>query len=258
MNTARVVFVATAVLIGGGIAWQWQINARLRRENVQLRHALAETKALTADHERLAVAGTAPGMVTPPQSPASSVPGERTERAPANASLPPSAATEPPAGADRSTPQSVAETARLAIEGGDPDTLVNLITIAPDGLDLAQGAFEKLPAEVRARYGTPERMVAELLCATTPPPSPNRALAANEMPGTGGIDPALDEGTEYRTLHMIAQDPSGATIENRETYHNTESGWRWVISSREVLRRLAEAGLISSASPGAAPPPDGQ
>lgn len=256
MNTPKVAFVAAAVIIGGGIILQWQINARLRRETVQLRHANAEMKAALAEKERLAGAASPTEAPAPPRQARGPDASPGTGEARPAEAIPPSAA---PAHAivDRSTPQSVAETVRVAIEGGDPDTLVNLITIAPDGLDLAQHTFEKLPDELRARYGTPERMVAELLCATTPPPPADQTLVANEMPGTGGLDPDIAEGTEYRTLHTITQDPSGATIERREIYHNSQGGWRWVISSREVLRRLTETGLGPSPAPTTATPPGG-
>lgn len=57
-------------------------------------------------------------------------------------------------------PSAAAKVVRMAIAGGDPQTLLAALAIAPQGQVMAHDAYYKLQPEQRAQYGSPEAMMA--------------------------------------------------------------------------------------------------
>jgi hypothetical protein len=143
------------------------------------------------------------------------------------------------------SPAAVAQTVHRAIAGGDPDTLATLIDLASDAGSVAQQALTRIPLLKRSRYPSPERLVAELMCAATPGAG-ERVLSSTELPGSQGVPSEISNNwrAKARTLVTTIQTADGRVREDRQVYLETADGWRWVVSRDLLTKRLVEAGLM--------------
>jgi hypothetical protein len=66
------------------------------------------------------------------------------------------------------TPPAALETALWAAAGGDVDAFATLLTFDGPARSAAQALLEGLPAEMRTRYGSPERLLAFLTIKDVP------------------------------------------------------------------------------------------
>ena len=252
MNTVKIGIAAAVVIASAtGIVWQHQSSARLRDEIATLRAQQSEAATIRIDNNRLATArDVADTEVMRLQSEMTRLRSElaNAQIAEASPASPRTAATiisKDSFSASKDTPNSAAKTVRTAIDGGDPHALADTMVIAPQGQPMAKEAFDKLSVEKRVRYGTPERLIAELLCATTQSPTTDVKLLTEELPGARGMSPELADNPEYRTLHTQTQGADGRVRDSYQVFQKTSDGWRWVVSQGLVLKRLAETGLIT-------------
>jgi hypothetical protein len=245
-----------AALVAGGALWlQRQAAAELQSEVALLRDQQAELARLRAENERLTAAQVPAAKLDAMRADHAAIGRLRQEVGALDAGLKQKlAALTPPGPAVRPLPpfanegkltaRAAAQTVGWAINGGDPDLLANTLMFTAPGRGLAQAAFDRLPADRRAAYGTPERMMAELLCATTPSTGADR-VSTEEIPGVQGavgLPPSSDPG--FTTLHTVTRDATGHERESDQVFESTPDGWRWVVSPGLVTKRLVETGLM--------------
>jgi hypothetical protein len=139
----------------------------------------------------------------------------------------------------------VAQRINRAIAGGDPDTLTPLIELASDAGSMAHQALARIPLLKRLRYPSAKRLVAELMCATTPGAG-ERVLGSTELPGIQGLPSDISNNgrAKARTLVATIQTADGRVREDRQVYLETPDGWRGMVSRDFLMKRLVEAGLM--------------
>ncbi len=244
-------------LAAGAAVWlQRQEAARMRTEMASLRDDSRELAKLRAENQRLAAAQPSETELARLRADHAAVLRMRGEIESLAARTPKIAgagtatearpdAADPMVNAGKAAPAAAAKTVRWAINGGAPDVLAATLAVAPGGREMLQTAFDGLPPERRARYGTPERMLAELLCATTQNSGSDQVLVREELPGVqgGGFESMPADGADFRTIHTRTQGADGRVRDSYQVFQSTPDGWRWVVSPGLVLKRLVETGL---------------
>lgn len=234
----------------GGLSWQYQTNRHLENATKELARQVEQLPALRTENERLRAAG---------KKSEAEIVRMQVELARTNQQVRPSAvigsrgpsakeAEDKPV-SRRGTPSAASQLIRAAIEGGDSDTLRPALAFSPKSQVLAHDAFYKLSPEQRARYGSPEGMMAELLCATTIKPLTTQVLLTEEVPGAQGMDPEMASDPRYKSIHTRTQDASGRVRDGYQVFQQSPDGWRWVVADGLVLKRLVEAGLMAVPAP---------
>ena len=235
--------IVAAMAIGGlaGTAWQYRENGQLRTELAEIRRAEiqdrqkkaaneeADRKRLEAEREvlrtRTVGSGEIPVMEKEPERPAA----------------------QPLLPAHKNSPRTTASTVRIAIDGGDPVALLDVMTIAPEGRAMAEEAFGRLSLERQKQYESADMLMAELLCVTTPGSPAVAQIISEELEGVKapGFGAELKDDPGYRTLHNRYRDATGRMRDDYQVFQQTDDGWRWVVSKGLVLKRLVETKLMA-------------
>jgi len=175
------------VLGGGALWWQNMTMGPLRTEVALLRGREAQLGELRAEQTRLAALQVPPAELENLRRDRRAVERLRAEvdalRAKVEKPFPPAAAEN--AATDRlslgrlvtsaewknvgaTTPPAALETALWAAAGGDVDAFASLLSFDAAARKGAQALLDSLPAETRAHYGSPERLVAFLSIKDVP------------------------------------------------------------------------------------------
>lgn len=251
MNTLKV-GVAAAVIIAStsGIIWQYINNERLQMEISALRAQQWQTpatrrasEALVNAREQGGVEATGRGKTAQSQHQQVTAKSDQAPTKVERVAI--FAVAKGAVSVAKDSPQAAAQTVYEAINGGDPQALVDTIVLMPDGKEMAEDVFGTLSPEMKVRYGTPERLLAELLCATTQSPTTGKKSFVGELPGAKGMAPELANDPGYATLHSRTLTAEGRVRDSFQVFQNTPDGWRWVVSDGLVLKRFAETGLVA-------------
>jgi len=90
--------------------------------------------------------------------------------------------------AGRATPTAAFESVLWAATHGEVDALIGMLDFRAGGADRKlEELFAGLPAEVRAQYGSPEKMFATLLAAQIPPAVAAMGVVPQEDPGAKNV-----------------------------------------------------------------------
>jgi hypothetical protein len=115
------------------------------------------------------------------------------------------------------TPRDALLSVLWAASRGDVDTLAGLIGFAPDVRREAEAMFESLPAQARADYGSPEKVVATLLSGTFP-----KDASAASIVGT-------DEADDEASIDMRVSRSDGQSRANSFRLGHAADGWRLLV-----------------------------
>ena len=127
------------------------------------------------------------------------------------------------------TPASTIETALWAAAGGDVELLAKSFILEGSAREKAVALRAGLPAETRARYATPELLVAYLTARDVP------------LGGARIIDlPPASGESEIRILGVQLRDDAGTIRQAHPTLRETADGWRLVVPEATV-EKYAEA-----------------
>lgn len=219
-----------AAVCGALLGWQWRISAGLRDEIAAARTEIAvgpragferagagsaeaqaaELSALRADREALtrlrAEVEALKAGVREVQAESASVPPAAPP--PARLELVPASAWQ---NAGRATPKAALETALWAAVGGDIDVLAATISLEGGARARAEAILADLPAAERARYASPEQLVALFTARDVPVGASMRLLPrAGSREGEAGITLVLQGETATRSLELTLRQRDGA------------------------------------------------
>ncbi len=260
--TKLMIGIATALVAAGGIGLvlQQQANARLRAENENLLQTTGQTDRLREENRRLAeLAAELPGLraehaeMLQLREEVTSLKGQlqaATHPPPAGRMTAPGAGKESGASgmvpmADmtnqgRATPRAAGQTVAWAVHHQEIDLAASLITFDPESRAKMEALVAALPPDLRAQYGTPERLMAFVMAGT---PRPIAALQVLDE-----TEPGPDEDVQ----HLQLQYEDGRTRIDTVHFHRTADGWQQVISP-SVVDRVANY-LNSGSRPPPLPP----
>jgi RNA polymerase sigma factor (sigma-70 family) len=257
MSLTKMGIGLTVVAAGAaGFWWQHEANAKLR-ENVSsleaqvrnlntLRTANGRLQALHAAglaqedvlRGELADLKARPASVLPPPAPSASAKPESGKSFSLATDLRPAATLT---NAGRENAKAAAETFIWAVNGGDVATMTTVIAIPSEAREQLAAAFARLPPDRQAEYGSPERMLATLLSATTQVAGVQIMQDRRGARGEGA-DPALANDDGYRTLHVQKQYVDGRVREQDMIFQQSPDGWRWLVPAGVAGKLGMEAG----------------
>jgi len=239
--------VISAVIIAGAtipIVWQHRANAALRAQTVELQRQLAELARQTSEkpvvttledeqarveHAELV---RLRGEVAAHRRDAQELAQARTEIARLQAQMQSPAAAKPndrvlaeglvPAlswkNAGVNTPAEAYETMLWAKNYGQVQTFVKTFVLDDLGQAKADALYATIPESLRAKYASPEEMMAGLLINTT-------AVAGMRV-----VDQS-SEDTEDTKLNVQYQYSDGRVREDTVDLHRYPDGWRQIIAA---------------------------
>lgn len=132
--------------------------------------------------------------------------------------------------AGTATPRAALETVLWAAAGGDIDTFAHCLLL---GKGAAVALLESLPADQRAQYGTPERLIA--------------ALAIRDVPlGAAQVIYWNERGTTHATVQLLLSAPDGTTKDSNLLFFNQGAGWKLVVPESAITKY---AGMLKGTPP---------
>jgi hypothetical protein len=248
MTTSRTGFAVALVVASAAAGFVlWQANSRLqesvdefqrqqqmaeRERRDQAAQAAAAARAAQAEHEELLRLRSEVEMLRRNQAPvpAPSAPTSSTVTAgngagmavaPANSRAIP---VEVMGNAGRATPRAAGQTEAWAIQHGDVDTAASLLTFAPEERARLEAVIAALPENLRAQYGTPERLMAMVMAGTPRPIAGVQILDEKEQ--------GPDEFVQQIQLNYA----DGRTRNDELTFQRDADGWKRVVSASTVDR----------------------
>lgn len=130
------------------------------------------------------------------------------------------------------TPQAALQTLAWTGDRGDPEELARLIVLDPAAHRRAQTYFDSLPADVRGKAGTVDRLAAvELTASIIHRPFP-RAVALEQA--------TVETVGEDRVALLLP-----GSIRDRMEFQRTGDGWKYVITEAMVNAFLAARGAAA-------------
>jgi RNA polymerase sigma factor (sigma-70 family) len=179
----------------------------LRAENAELAHVRSELSALKQQHEKLLSATS-----RKPELKAASVDADEKKLL-----QPGMLPVDSWRNVGHATPDAAFQTELWASVGGDVDLAAKSITFSSDARAKAQALLASLPENIRAQYGTPERMGAFLMASGT-------AFAGMQVVGQSA------QGPDDVLLNTQWQYTDGRVRENQWQFHrNVDGTWQRVI-----------------------------
>ena len=206
---------------------------RLREEHVELLRLRGQAAMFRQREQELARAQTELRRL---QS-AVSVPRNAAQSSPAE-SLKPAAEWS---NAGLATPVSAFETWNWAKSKGDPDALAATLVLDEQAKAQAEGLLASLPEELRAKYGTAEKMMAVMQMNTKP-------IIAARVVSQDAID------ADRVVIHTQWQYSDGQVGQNDWSLHRDTDGWRVIISAGLVEKLGKGFRLGGLTTPAAAQP----
>jgi RNA polymerase sigma factor (sigma-70 family) len=186
---------------------------KLQQENQRLRAAVDEASARDADFAELNRLQARLALLQ--ARPAGVVDGEL--RAPANRG--------------RATPEAAIETFCWAVDQHDLDLVASFITLAEDSAEEREAFLQNFSLAVRARYRTPERLMAAALFGAVHPNAVSDRMAALQV-----VSVTEDHGPDQVKIKLWMRTASGREIPGGDTYARRADGWA---SSPLSLRNAA-------------------
>jgi len=143
--------------------------------------------------------------------------------------------------AGRATPAAAFESILWAATHGEIDALAGMLDFRASGADRKlEELFAGLPAEVRAQYGSPEKLFATLLAAQIPP-----AVAAM------GVVPQEDPGARNATkINVRLEGLEGRQKDMTYGFVRYPDGWRFAVLSVMVASYAQLLTGTSTPAPG--------
>lgn len=125
----------------------------------------------------------------------------------------------------QASPTEAYETLMWACDRGDLETLVNGFDLTAAQLAQAETVFHKLTEETRAKYGSPEKMMALLFASGTPE----------------GFEPVATKSAsaDETTLLVRVFNARGEKNEIELSFHRSPTGWRASIPDWQMNKSLA-------------------
>ena len=236
--------VILGVIGAGGLAlwWQRESQVRLRRDLGALREENHELTRLREENRQLAATEPTATELNNLRADHAAIPSLRAEidamrermRRAAEKSAAPSperfTAGSKVSAADwknagMATPRAALETMLWAAAGGDIDTFASCLFLGEGRLrQPAVALLESLPADKRAQYGTPERLVAFLAIRDVP----LGAAQVVEWNEVGGATPH----DAFVQLQLSA--PDGTTKDSNLWFTSQGAGWKLLVPDRVI------------------------
>jgi len=138
--------------------------------------------------------------------------------------------------AGKATPKAAFESVLWAATRQDIDSLATLLSFDPKARAAADGFFAQLPDEVRAQYGSPEKIAATMLAATMPA----NLSAMGELSENVGPDNAM--------LLMGVQRGDGTQKDTAFQFHRGTDGWQLLVPPGVMEAYLRKLGAPLSAN----------
>jgi len=237
MKLFKVVIISAVVIaIASGIVAQWRTRGRLIHELDEVRQ-LERTKASQRTQVDQASAQRSEGPRPPPQTTAvARQPEGKTAQQP-NVAVPPVEANLSGVGlipaegwknAGRRTPSEAFETFEWALDRGEIDTLAASFAFAPEVKLKLDELFANLSDEVRAKYKTPESVIALLVSGTSKGPQAFQVLGETF------------EGTDTATVRVRMQQPDGSVKDSDMHLRQEADGWKALVSGQQALGKITE------------------
>lgn len=131
--------------------------------------------------------------------------------------------------AGMATPRAALETVLWAAAGGDIDTFAGCLFLGEGRLrQPAAALLESLPADKRAQYGTPERLVA-FLAIRDVPLGAAQVVEWNEIGGA----------TPHAIAQLLLSAPDGTTKGSNLWFTSQGAGWKLVVPDRAIAQYAA-------------------
>jgi len=223
-STARVLgtLITAAALT---LAWgEWKANVRLQAEIDALRSQATDASALrreNADLRRQAAALAAKRAETPPPAP-----GRRPVR-----SVPLDAHLRPIDGLPHgslATPRDAFAAQLWGAKNGDIELEAGTLALDSAARALLQKVLDGLPAEWRATYDTPEKLMAFALAGSPHPVGGMQVLGE------------VRQGPDDVTLHTRWQHEDDDIVHDSDAQFHQDGGtWKWVVPLPLVQRAAA-------------------
>jgi hypothetical protein len=126
------------------------------------------------------------------------------------------------------TPRDAFAAQLWGAKNGDIDLEVGTLALGPDARALLQKVLDGLPAEWRATYDTPEKLMAFALAGSPHPVGGMQVLG--EVP----------QGPDDVTLHTQWQHEDDDIVHNSDAqFHQDGGAWKWVVPLPLVQRAAA-------------------
>jgi hypothetical protein len=235
--------VGTLVLMGGGILFLQHLTAaQLRSELGELRRQQAEGAQLRRENQQLAAQGVSPAEVAALRDDHASLLRMRYEidaiksrpPAPTVAATPPLAVRLVPSNewrnAGRATAAASVESFLWAATHGEIDALVEMLDFrtAGAGSKLVE-LFDGLPADVRGRFGTPEKMFATLLADKMASTVQAMAVVAQSESDPNPSD------RQIAVLRVRYENTEGQQRDQAITLTRDAGEWRFIVTGTAVV-----------------------
>jgi RNA polymerase sigma factor (sigma-70 family) len=253
MSTSKVLIGITSALVLSATAITWQqrqANTELHREiaalrqetDTQLAGLRAENERILAEKKAGEASATAEHVELLQLRAAREAFRQRTAKAAAVASVPaPAATSAAPDGTlqpgmvsvdvlqnvGRATPRAAAQTMMSAAQHGDTELAASCLAFEPAERAKLETFLAALPDDVRAKYGTPEQLMAAVISGS-PKPIAGVQLLSETQP---------DADTAVQTVQI--QYASGEVRQDEVKFHRDATGWKEVVSTATVDRVIA-------------------
>ena len=219
------------------LVWQQRTNARLRADLTELPAVRAENARLRVENRKLAQAAAASPAPAAAAVAGVADPGYNAEAGhnPAQPGRPPLAPglmpVESLGNAGRATPRAAFATQLWAARTGDVALEASVLLLTPEGREKLEALMAKLPADVRAQYEPPEKLMALALAASPRPVGGMQVLG--ETPN----------GPDDVTLQTAWQHADDTYVHHSTVQlHRDADGWRMIVP--EVLVDVAAGFLV--------------
>lgn len=237
-----IVFTAGFAVLAFVVERQRETTAALREKAERLRADQAELARLRSEHEALNSEQVSPAelaQLRDNQAEAARLRAEalllRSKKPaphPATEAVPRPVAAKLPAAetwhnAGRATPDATFQTSVWAALHGETDTLTNLLGFDAAGRAIIDDQFARLPAEVRATYGSAEKVFATLVAIRLP-----QDLTAFEPLARKADSP------DDVTIHMRLTRTDQSTRETDFHFTRAPEGWHIVVPN-EIVKKYS-------------------
>lgn len=245
---------ALLLVLTGGLLWQRNEEGRLRKEVAERRLAQRDRDDLRRENERLTRSQTAPVELERLRAEHIEIARLRRTIVALKAGQSETVGREPPARSTASlfspvnewknlgcaTPQAALQTVCWAAAAGEIDTLESLLLLEPEARVVAEELLARIPATMKATYGTPDRLAA--LCTARDVP----LMAMHLLPGELK---RIHQG-ENEVILTVVFENEHANRSSNLTMRQMGNGWRLVIPESAIANF---AGVVNGTAP-AAPP----
>jgi hypothetical protein len=261
------VAVAALVAAVSGWVWQYRVSARLQRELGAAREQAGELRPLRAGTARLEKLRADEGVeLAKLRDEIATLKTRLQETSRAAALMPPNArGADSPArftlatglkpvesltNAGKGSARAALETRLWATQGGDTGLIIDTMMLPPETRQKAEELFAKMSEAARARYRTPEELLAAAFAGAGGVQTAGmQVLGERAGARSEGMAPELQNDPAYRTLRVQTQYSNGMVRENDLVFQLGADGWREVIQPNTVVKAAAVLGKRATPKP---------